>query len=1777
MAYMKKTARFLAAGLVVFAISLTSFSHVFAATAPPNIIGYQGRLLNANGVPITASTASMKFFLYSASSGGTCLWSNSSSSCDSNVPASTTARSVTLTNGLFSENLGDTGASLAYAAIPDSVFANNAAVYLEVNVQGETLTPRKLLTAAPYAINAQTLDGYDLIGSGSIYFPGTTGTTPTSGVGTRFMWIPSKAALRAGIITASGTTWDDANIGAQSIAFGTNTKANGGQSTAFGTLTIASGSMSTAFGFGSSASGEASTSFGTSTSAMGINSVAAGNTTTAFGDYTLAFGRNFSVNGTGSVGFNLGSTTTTMTAANAFAIIGGNVGIGTVAPTNILSLGNDAAQKFWIENSAGGTVGRALTIAAGGTVAGTANITGGNLILQSGLGTGTGASTISFQTGTTLGSGTTLQTMSTKMTILGNGSVGIGTTAPTNILSLGNDVAQKFWIENSATDIVGRALTVAAGGTIAGTSVSNITGGNLILQSGLGTGTGASTISFQTGTTLGSGTTLQTMSTKMTILGNGSVGIGTTAPASTSLAEFALGATSQVLIDASTTAHTSATAPLLVRAAVGPANVSLAATSISITSTGLDTAFDAAIGQSVNLATSASDAASTFYIGSNVTTTGSGAGGLGGVTGYRMALDDTAGGIDPTFTGNSVGFQVFSDHSPSSASTATDYGFYAQMQNRATTAISSLTGAYLELNGSFNASTNVIGVDIFNASSTVDRADTAVRINGNTAWTTGISIGKATTDIVAGTNEDLTIASNGSGKVLINLPTPTNGQTFAVQTGGTSFMTFADTGIITEDLLSTTSTAHTINTNSLTSGVGLSILSTAAALTSGSLLNISSATTGTVVTNGIVSIKATQDYGSTSNVGLLNVVADATTAGTVARISGAAVNTGTGLIISTGAVTTGTSLLVSGSTVLTSGNTISMVNGRASFTPTNTIASSVSATWNGFTIPATTATLTGGADVTTATGFNLFNISQPTITDSSVATVTNAASLYIANAPAAAGSIKITNAYALWLDNGMARLDGGLTFSSASGTRTERLCQSGGGTGDGVALTNAVIGDCSAAGQADYAEMYPVAADITYGDVVAIGTQDVITKQGSHITQLVKSHASYQGNIVGIVSNNYEDPTSVGYNIQSADNPFPVALNGRVPVHVTSENGPILPGDFLTTSATMPGYAMKATGPGMVIGISLGYWNGVGNGTVMVFVQLGWHAGGAITTSGTLPTFASDFAFASLGDALPELPGKGSRFLRFNGSGWNGVSAEAVAMSVSVKTTDAGHYRLSFSNKTDTEVAYVNQSGDLILSGKLYPSDRGTAQTSKYIYYDGSAGPGGDMMRSNAAGWSTGSLDFAEMFPSPEQLVAGEVVIFSKLSGTVERSKVKASSHLAGIVSTKPGFLAGENLSDHYPIALKGRVPVLVNDENGAIEVGDPLTSSSTPGYAMKATKPGMIVGYALDPMMEKAGSIIAFVNLTYWQPENSTIAQTSVPGTANTASNFGAQASGASFTSLSMNGALYLNGSDIISVRRLSGIADHWSIEEDGTFKTEGSYKTYITSLQNEKVETVAMLSREQKISLSGASQLVNGHATVQFEAVDPKFNDIISTTAPVRVLVTLRGPANGVYVSFADHNGFDVQEFSGGSSTVQFDWFVEAYRLGFEPASATIAAPIPATASQPAPSTNATISPAAEIPPATILAPVPETTTPTMSPPSETGKAPVSPPTVTPPVETAAATVTAPIPATTSQPPGSVTGETLPAAAAPSPAPASEPPSAAPPVIEAPVSAPAAPTVQP
>ena len=122
-----------------------------------------------------------------------------------------------------------------------------------------------------------------------------TPTLPVQGEGTRFMWIPSRSAFRAGTIENRGgneqTFWDASNVGLYSFTAGYNTLANGRLGVAFGHSTKAQGHNSTALGYLSLAGGAYSLATGIATSANGNASTTMGFYTTTPSFATLTIGR----------------------------------------------------------------------------------------------------------------------------------------------------------------------------------------------------------------------------------------------------------------------------------------------------------------------------------------------------------------------------------------------------------------------------------------------------------------------------------------------------------------------------------------------------------------------------------------------------------------------------------------------------------------------------------------------------------------------------------------------------------------------------------------------------------------------------------------------------------------------------------------------------------------------------------------------------------------------------------------------------------------------------------------------------------------------------------------------------------------------------------------------------------------------------------------------------------------------------------------------------------------------------------------------------------------------------------------------------------------------------------------------------------------------------------------------------------------------------------------------------------------------------------------------
>ncbi len=114
---------------------------------------------------------------------------------------------------------------------------------------------------------------------------------------------------------------------------------------------------------------------------------------------------------------------------------------------------------------------------------------------------------------------------------------------------------------------------------------------------------------------------------------------------------------------------------------------------------------------------------------------------------------------------------------------------------------------------------------------------------------------------------------------------------------------------------------------------------------------------------------------------------------------------------------------------------------------------------------------------------------------------------------------------------------------------------------------------------ADFAEMLPARKGLEPADVLVIGSSG----------ELVKSTMPYQQSVAGVYSTK---PAFIGGMKDDLDHDanIPLAVVGIIPVKVSGENGPISPGDLLTTSL-LAGHAMRADTDapnGSVIGKALG-------------------------------------------------------------------------------------------------------------------------------------------------------------------------------------------------------------------------------------------------------------------------------------------------------------------------------------------------------------------------------------------------------------------------------------------------------------------------------------------------------------------------------------------------------------------------------------------------------------
>lgn len=144
----------------------------------------------------------------------------------------------------------------------------------------------------------------------------------------------------------------------------------------------------------------------------------------------------------------------------------------------------------------------------------------------------------------------------------------------------------------------------------------------------------------------------------------------------------------------------------------------------------------------------------------------------------------------------------------------------------------------------------------------------------------------------------------------------------------------------------------------------------------------------------------------------------------------------------------------------------------------------------------------------------------------------------------------------------------------------------------------------------------------------------------------------------------------------------------------------------------------------------------------------------------------------------------------------------------------------------------------------------------------------------------TGGSDLAEPFhiSAAEKLGAIEPGMVASIDmenpGQLRISSKPYDRTVVGVISgaggINPGMIMQQNdnafANGEHPIALTGRVFVQADTSNGAIQPGDLLTTSSTPGHVMRVTDHakavGAIIGKAMTGLDSESGLVLMVVAL---------------------------------------------------------------------------------------------------------------------------------------------------------------------------------------------------------------------------------------------------------------------------------------------------------------------------
>lgn len=206
------------------------------------------------------------------------------------------------------------------------------------------------------------------------------------------------------------------------------------------------------------------------------------------------------------------------------------------------------------------------------------------------------------------------------------------------------------------------------------------------------------------------------------------------------------------------------------------------------------------------------------------------------------------------------------------------------------------------------------------------------------------------------------------------------------------------------------------------------------------------------------------------------------------------------------------------------------------------------------------------------------------------------------------------------------------------------------------------------------------------------------------------------------------------------------------------------------------------------------------------------------------------------------------------------IHLDAAKSEVVVRSND-GRKRIHLDGgRANVWVGGHGVDGDLLIFPSGATDTEITEQASIHLN-----GQDGDIILKNA--------DCAEEFDiaSESALDAGTVMVLDgegALRESAEAYDRKVAGVLSGAGDYRPGIVLDrkEPRENRRPLALVGKVFCKVDADHAPVEVGDLLTTSPTPGHAMKAADParafGAVIGKALRPLKEGRGLIPILVAL---------------------------------------------------------------------------------------------------------------------------------------------------------------------------------------------------------------------------------------------------------------------------------------------------------------------------